>query len=313
MGIADLFSKRMKKERGDVPDVYVYDVLPNELRVQVTYILRDLFGGPDEYARPNIYQTAGVYRELVETLCREYGILRLVEDQLDFTRDYLVEFCAFILAQSRAERVIDAIELSFRFANTVLRRTSIMHRPTPDKDVTESITELNHRFLENGVGFAFEGNSIIRLDSQLIHREVVKPALQLISCRAYAGVQDEFLRAHEHYRKGNVKESLNDCLKAFESTLKCICDNRGWKYSPKDTSSQLLNIIFSNNLIDPYWQNEMSALRAVLEGGVPVARNRLAGHGQGQEPRQVPQHIAAYALHMTAAAIVFLIQAERGT
>src|SRR5262245_13998767 len=33
-------------------------------------------------------------------------------------------------------------------------------------------------------------------------------------------------------------------------------------------------------------------------------------HGQGTEIREVPMHLVAYVLHLTAAAIVFLVEAE---
>jgi hypothetical protein len=49
----------------------------------------------------------------------------------------------------------------------------------------------------------------------------------------------------------------------------------------------------------------------LLESGVPTARNRLGGHGQGAKPTSVPDHIVAYLLHMTASTIVFLIEADR--
>ena len=47
----------------------------------------------------------------------------------------------------------------------------------------------------------------------------------------YAGANDEFLRAHEHYRHKRHKECLNECLKAFESMMKAICKKRRWPYS----------------------------------------------------------------------------------
>jgi len=62
----------------------------------------------------------------------------------------------------------------------------------------------------------------------------------------------------------------------------------------------------------PTWlQSEFSGLRSALESGVPTARNRVSGHGSGAAPRSVPPYFAAYLLHMTAAAIVFLTNAER--
>jgi len=55
----------------------------------------------------------------------------------------------------------------------------------------------------------------------------------------------------------------------------------------------------------------MSALRSLLEGGVPTGRNKLSGHGQGATPTTVPEHIVSYVLHMAAAAIVFLVRSEQ--
>jgi hypothetical protein len=45
---------------------------------------------------------------------------------------------------------------------------------------------------------------------------------------------------------------------------------------------------------------------------VATARNKRSGHGQGPKPVEVPDHIAGYVLHMAAATIVFLVQADDG-
>ena len=44
MAIFDLFSKRQKKLRGEAPDVYSYDEIPNALRVQIVHIWQDVLG-----------------------------------------------------------------------------------------------------------------------------------------------------------------------------------------------------------------------------------------------------------------------------
>jgi hypothetical protein len=170
---------------------------------------------------------------------------------------------------------------------------------------------LNARFREHGVGFQFADGEIIRVDSELIHAEVVKPALALLHTKDFAGAQAEFLKAHEHYRHGNSKEALAECLKALESTMKVICAKRKWTHTPQATSSALIQVCFDNGLIPAFWQSHFAALRSLLEGGVPTARNRLGGHGQGSAVVEVPAHIVAYVLHMTAASIVFLVETER--
>jgi len=65
-----------------------------------------------------------------------------------------------------------------------------------------------------------------------------------------------------------------------------------------------------HDLIPAFWQNQMAGLRSLLEGGVPTARNRLGGHGQGESVQVVPLFMVSYVLHMTAAAIVFVADAE---
>ena len=92
--------------------------------------------------------------------------------------------------------------------------------------------------------------------------------------------------------------------------MKTICDKRKWRYPKGATAKALIDICLQNELIPEFWQSHYSALRSVLESGVPTGRNRLSGHGQGMAPVTVPAHLASYMLHMTAAAIAFLAEAD---
>lgn len=310
MALVDLFSKRQKRKRGEVPDVYVYDQVPKGLRVQIVQILVATLGGPNEYSLGEYAGTASAYRIVVDTLCREYGVFQLPPTTAGFDRNYLQELADFILSEPEAERVLDAVELSCHVIEIRASKFGFLNRKDAAQKAADAVREVNERFAESGVGYRYEEHEIIRVDSEFVHAEVVKPALAVLCGKPFAGAQDEFLNAHEHYRKGHTKEALNDALKAFESVLKCVCDSQGWAYPAGATSKALLDIVFSKELVPAFWQSKMSGLRALLEGGVPVSRNRLSGHGQGSTPVVVPAHIAAYVLHMTAAAIVFLTQAS---
>ena len=57
-------------------------------------------------------------------------------------------------------------------------------------------------------------------------------------------------------------------------------------------------------------QSHFTGLRSTLESGVPTVRNKLSGHGQGAEEINVPDYIAAYALHLTASNILLLAKAD---
>lgn len=209
------------------------------------------------------------------------------------------ELVGFVLNEEDVERVLDAVELSFRYINNGKNQLA-----------DDAIAELNVRFREHGVGFQFLDGRIVRVDSEYVHSEAIKPAIRLLYKKRYAGAQQEFLKAHQHYRRGETKEALNDCLKALESVMKAICDKRRWSYPKNATAKALIDICFENELIPKFWESQYSALRTLLESSVPTGRNKLSAHGQGTEPVEVPGHIAAYMLHMTASAIVFLAEAE---
>jgi len=302
MAILDLFSTRQKRGRGGAPDVFVYDQLPDALRIQIIYILVDAIGAPliERYATP----AAEVYQGIVNDLRRHFGIVALADGA--FAHEQLGNF---LRSEPDVGRCLDAIELACRVIGKIdaMYENSVYAKLKPD----EAIADLNHRFLEHGVGYQFLSGRIVKTDSQFLHAEVIKPALALLQDRRYQGANDEFLKAHEHYRKGEVKECLANCLKALESTLKAICKIRDWVSQPTDTPKTLLDTCFKNNLVPAFFQSHYAALKSTLESGVPTVRNKLGGHGQGSQVVTVPPHYAAYALHMTGSAIQFLIEAEK--
>lgn len=173
-----------------------------------------------------------------------------------------------------------------------------------------AIADLNHRFQQHGVGYQFESGQIIRIDSAFLHSEVVKPALRMLADPMYEGANDEFLRAHEHYRTGDYKGCISECLKAFESCIKAICKDNGWSYNATDTVSPLIATVFDKKLIPDFMQSHFSGLRSTLEAGVPTVRNRMSGHGQGPEEVPVPEYLAAYILHLTASNILLLAKSN---
>ncbi|EPM5582791.1 STM4504/CBY_0614 family protein [Vibrio vulnificus] len=309
MAIFELFSKRQKKLRGDVPDVYVYDEIPQPLKVQIVNIWEDTLGNSENYYSYR-EDVKGTYKFLVETICREYGLFKLPTAEKYGDRMYFSELANFLLQSKSIDENLDVIELTFKAIDRLTRNYNYLGRHEFDKAADDGIKELNIRFKEHGIGYQFVEGEIIRVDSELIHVEAVKPALRLLNQKNYHGAQEEFLSAYEHYRHGNFKESLNDCLKSFESTMKAICDKRDWKYANNATSRALIQVCFDNGLIPTFWQQQLTSLRSLLESSIPTGRNKLSGHGQGNEIITIPDHLVAYMLHMTASTLVFLATAE---
>lgn len=311
MGIYDTYSKRkQQRERAGQPDVYNYDDLPQPLRVQIIYIWSDAIGQHmsstqfGEEWHPPVSNM--LWAEIHATMCRELGELHLTAKGLRPFED-----CTYFIQQtSHVDHALDIIEISFRIIDHKVRRLDKRVREASNirQDPDDAITELNHRFREHGIGYQYVEGQIIRVDSHYVHAEVVKPAISLLKHAGFQGPSEEFLSAHKHYREGRNKEAISDALKAFESTMKAICAAMKWTVPENATAKPLIDACFANGLIPSSLTGQFSSLRATLESGLPTIRNKMGGHGQGQKPVEVPDHVAAYALHLAATNIVFLVE-----
>ena len=303
MPVFDLFSKRQKKLRGEFPDVFTYDKIPNKLRVQIIHIIRDAVG-EDHYGSD---YAKSVYRFIHEALCREYGVFTLKQ----YAKSNEEAVLDFFLNCEDSDQALDVIETAFKLINSYVRKNEYEWNTDRKVSPDDALIELNHRFKEHGIGYQFESNELIWIDSTFLHSEVIKPTLTLLSEKIYKGANEEFLKAHEHYRHGRNKECLNDCLKSFESVMKAIYKKRKWEFTEKDTAKKLIEICFSKELIPNYLQSQFTGLRSLLESGIPTLRNRLGGHGQGADKIEVDDYVAGYALNLTASNLFFLMSADK--
>jgi hypothetical protein len=312
----ELFSRR-KKAVTEKPTTYRYD-LTNEFKNQVLYIWTDSIGfvsapprqtpllaNLSRFGMEREDEICRLYSEMVKVLCDEHGKLGLPGNgPCNALFHWLID--------AETDIALDIIELSFRAIPIAQQQRNFMVWVEPALNADDAIAKLNRRFQENDIGYRFESGQIVRLDSEFLHSEVTEPAFRLLYTGGYEGPLEEFRLAHKHYRNGgeHYDDCLTNCGKSLESTLKAICDRRKWRYKAGDTASKLLDLVFSKGLIPSYLQSHFSALRTTLESGVPTIRNREGGHGSGEKPNDVPEYLAAYQLHLTASAIVFLIRAN---
>ena len=308
MPVIELYSKRRKRELGLEPDVYTYDNFNANLRAQICYVIDDVLG------IQNRNELERNYGSICEILRREYGVYKLVAG-LHVRASVIDELGQFISLEQDIDRVLDAIELCFVIAESYRDKSYTYRYPQEDTGayIDECVSELNTRFKEHGKGYEVSDGRVLRIDSELLHTEAVKPAISFLNQPEYAGPRDEFFGAYEHYRHGNLKEALNDALKAFESTIKVVLELRGWEYDKTSPAKKLLGVLLANNFLPSYHQNHLNALSTLLESSVPTIRNKEGGHGQGSEVSEVEPEIAAYVLHTTASAIVMLCSLEKKT
>jgi hypothetical protein len=301
--VFELYSKRQKKLRGGASDVYVYDEFPRQFKVQVVHIWNTIFGERAAHPGPN-----EACNFIARVLKEEYGVFNLT--QISYGDSDYDELKKFFIEKDDSEALLDVIELSFRVIDKAGRRSGFNSRYNASEYASHAIADLNTRFQEHSLGYSFTDEQIVRIDSELIHEEIVKPTLRLLNVDHLSGAEDEYLKAHEHYRHGNAKEAMTECLKSIESAIKGICEKRGWDYDPKANAKTLIAVCFEKGLIPDFWQSHFTGLRAMLEGGVPTGRNKLAAHGQGAAPTEVPRYLVSYMMHMTASTLKFLAEAD---
>lgn len=292
-----------------------YENLPKGFRNQVIAILDDVIGitkprtgissfPSNTYQRPHPWD---IWEVIWRRIAREQGFPSVDERIFDGRALFTSVFTASNL---RTRQALEQIEIAFRIVSKV---GPVIDTYKSDYRVLSSpedgLRELNRRFAQHELGYRFDSESglIARLDSEYLHGETVDPALTLLRQQSFAGAEQEFLEAQRKFRVQDYEGSMVEALKAFESTMKQICDERGWTYGPAVGAKELTRILVDQDFFPKPLESALGSVRSLLESALPTARNRFAGHGQGSSPRNVPECLAAFALHQAAANIVLLV------
>ncbi len=296
MTIIDIYSKRLKESH----DVYIYNEFSEKIRIQINFIVENFFKKNElEYSKKRFNKF------VFETLTREHEIDNLYSNTLQAV-EIGHQIKNYLLFENDIDKILNTIEVQFKAIEkfyVFLNGTNEAVRNYPIENV---IKDLNIRFRENGLGFKFQDGIIIKINNELLHNEITIPVFSFLKKKDYVTINKEFIKAYEHYRHGDFKECLNTCLKALDTTLKFICDKKGWRYNPNNASSKLIQIVFKEKLVPEYLQSELTSLRATLEGGVPTIKNRNSE--QGNRKITVDESLASYTLNLTGSSIKFLIE-----
>lgn len=324
--MSKLYYERLEPPKNEILQ---YDVIPDKLRVQIIYIIGDVFikindlNFKDAFSlkvkdfRGNYLETFKntiyVFEFIHNTYCRSKGIFGLPNQTSNLVGkiEYYLLILDFIKKEDKVNNFLTIIELIFQSINNFTRDIEFSGRQDADEIADLAIHELNKRFLENSFGFQFENNQIIKIDSTFIHAEAVEPVLHFLSNPLYEGAEKEFLKAHEHYKQGDFSNAILEASKAYESTFKIIFDKHQWKYDlKKDTLNKLIEVAITEGLFPSFWKENMTSLGQLLKSTIGTARNNLSGHGSGNQQKVISDYLASYVLHMTASTILFLVKSE---
>lgn len=312
MAVIDLFHKREKRKVLETrADVYQHDELPPALRRQIVMILQATlgpWGRVSDYPMDSWRGANAVAWEVAEDILkREMGVFELSKGDAPDVR-----VLTFLVA-APIDQALSAVELVFRIveksADKIRGWRLRLGFGPPSQEPEDAVEELNQRFREHGVGYQYQSGQIFRLDEDFTHAEVVRPALVALSDKDLAAADEHFRAAHRHYRQGEGSQAMGEALKSLESTLKIICDRRGWPYASSATVKPLLDIVFEKGLLSSSHQSHMAGVRTQLESGLPPVANPNR-HGQAA-PGRPPQHLVQFALQQAASAIALLAASEK--
>jgi hypothetical protein len=300
LAIKLLFHERERiRLEGNVPDVLNYE-LPGPLREQIIQIWGDILP-PWRHFEDDLYGMTQrpwqnqQWDEILKLLCRSLGRARLANHE---NPQHQIESFFRVADVAQAWSVVEAV-FAVASANSSM-----------EEEWKEAVSDLSERVQQHGVGFEFDGVEVLRIDNRLIHAEVVRPALLLLSRNGFEAAEAEYVKAHEHYRHERYKEAINDALKAFESTMKCIGKIREIELDPHATAKPLIDAMVKGGVLPESLTSHFYGLQDALVLGLPRQRNRRAGHGDGEKVVVVERHEAAHCLHLAAANIVFLVESH---
>lgn len=310
----ETYSLRLKRlARGDNPVTYVYDPIPPRMRAQAFHALQAAIGS--EFTSKGSRNST--WNELESLVMTEHGFFHsLPSPSKTYSRDPYDRVGHYLGSVSQTDRFLDVLEIGFRLAQQpILKAKGAAYIRSTEERVQGAVDNLNRRFGQNDLGYAFAGipGLIVRVDTQFIHVEIVEPAIGQLAALGWDGPLNEFMQAHRHYRNGDNKSTMNESLKAFESTMKAILQARGCPYESTWQAKSLIKALFDNEIIPKTMESYFGGIRVVLESGVPPLRNKQSGHGQGPTVAEVSDYMAGFALHLTASNIVFLASAHNST
>jgi hypothetical protein len=178
------------------------------------------------------------------------------------------------------------------------------------------VDEINAVLEQEGIGYRFSdypvsrkwrSNSEVhfpeghRLSDEFVYTAVIKPALTLLVRDGFEVAHDEFMRALAAARQGDAEDSLTLAGASYESFLKTLMDQRGWKYdADRDTCSTLVRKCIEQGLAPAFYEACLVAPGTI--------RNKLsASHGRGPEKKhEASQNVATHMLHLVCSNMLFL-------
>jgi hypothetical protein len=185
--------------------------------------------------------------------------------------------------------------------NDILKEHGIGYRFTP---FVETFTDKRGWFGSKEIDTQYP--TIVVLDNEFTFKHAVKPAVELLHDLRFKIANNEFMKAYEDYRDGDLEHAMTACGSAFESVLKTICAIKAWtsdpEYDQKATLQPMVRFCINKKLFPDFYEQSFLSVATI--------RNRLSSaHGRGgiSPPPTVTVEEVEHLLNLTAAHILLVI------
>lgn len=280
--LLDVYSIR---EGDNIKDIFKYDNPSEIFRNRIFYLMKD------EMEITNfvkLYKSITLHCGIKRTIDETY-----LENPKTFQDRFINGFEKLINNPNNINFYLDLIEL-FLVQYTGNKQT-----------ILKSINKI---LLLDSLGYQIDEikNQVIRIDSSHTYQDIIKPTLLLLNDDNFKNIDDEYRKAFEELKNGNYETVLVEANKAFESTMKIICDLKAYGLPNRHTATSLIAHLRQNNFITSFQDEKFNGLAKTLES-ISITRNNQAGHGQGSQTRNLSVIFAEYALRVTASNILLLL------
>jgi hypothetical protein len=163
--------------------------------------------------------------------------------------------------------------------------------------------ELNSLFEIHNSPWRIVNGTIILVDSEYVHDEIVAKTQCLLKEHSVIGALDEFNDAISFLMDGQTKEAIINAHKSVESVMKtCLGTDEHL------TFGGLLDRIIKSGMIPSYYEEFLGHFEKLSLGAVKERNLPARAHGQGSESTKVHKNLAEFAVNLAGCINLFLIR-----
>ena len=161
--------------------------------------------------------------------------------------------------------------------------------------------DINSVFKSEKIPWLMIDGRFFKFDSDFFDQLVISESRNLIKAQGFEGALEEFDEARDELSRCEIQKAIHTANKSFESVLKSILGKT------TGTAGKLFRE-FSDEYMQDIPEDIRKALRSKIVQMLPDLRNKLGGHGQGEESIEVPKNYGELAVNFMGAFNRFTIK-----